>query len=763
SHPTALTLPRLPLFTPATAASNRPTVVRTGRFFARAGLPAPPHPAERRRRWRWRWQRAAMVMGQRQQTQHPLTPRARRLTGCPARLAWTARLPRLAWLIWWLAAGLLAPLMTTHAVPLDFFQAQFLRDCQAAWNVNVSGWSMDDSGGMIKMPDCDTATGLLCNELGLIIELSVFNQSTLLSGHIPPTISYLEALTALNMWGNQLAGTITSGFSALRQLKYLDLSGNQLSGRIPAGFSELKLLQHMDLSNNSLTFSIPDLIGDMTELTHLDLSSNSLSDTIPSVGALSKLTLLDVSANQLSGSIPASLSGLRKLKSLYLYDNYLSDSIPSGLGSLTNLEALGLRQNELTGPIPDSMKDLTGLTELDLSGNPLSGTIPSDISSMSNLKHLRLSESNLSGSIPEAIGNLLRLESLFFHKSSLSGAIPPATGGLLYLQNFTTWGTGLTCPANYTSCVQKQSAESAFCRTCPSFCETCLALPEQVLVYEYVPNGDLNKWLDPEKASFMLTLPQRLRILIGAARGLDYLHSFGLIHRDIKPANILISADMQAKVADFGLIKAGEGTSASSTVGMGTPGYVDPVYARTTKPTTATDVYSVIVPAKVVGINVCLTLPLPHPLPLTTSPPPPLPPPFLSLILRHSFGVLILVVLTGRTPSIDTPEGGMHIVAWAASCLSSNNLASLKIPSMDAPDNVLQGLIQLALTCTVERTASRPTMGDVANELQAVRNRVAGREEVRAAVEVDKEDAERMNVFRYFKNLSDELALVQEL
>ncbi|GJP72771.1 hypothetical protein CLOP_g3516, partial [Closterium sp. NIES-67] len=132
--------------------------------------------------------------------------------------------------------------------------------------------------------------------------------------------------------------------------------------------------------------------------------------------------------------------------------------------------------------------------------------------------------------------------------------------------------------------------------------------PEQVLIYEYVPNGDLQRWINPEAAS-SLGLKQRLDILIGIARGFEYLHSFGLVHRDIKPANILISADMQAKIADFGLVRAGEGTTAGTTRIMGTPGYVDPAYSRTSKATTASDVYS--------------------------------------------FGVLMLVVLTGQPPVAD--------------------------------------------------------------------------------------------------------------
>ncbi|GJP67900.1 hypothetical protein CLOP_g24658 [Closterium sp. NIES-67] len=144
---------------------------------------------------------------------------------------------------------------------------------------------------------------------------------------------------------------------------------------------------------------------------------------------------------------------------------------------------------------------------------------------------------------------------------------------------------------------------------------------EQVLIYEFVPNGDLQRWIDP-KTSSPLSLKQRLDILIGIAHGFKYLHSFGIVHRDIKPANILITTDMKAKIADFGLLRAGEGTTVGTTRIMGTPGYVDPVYSRTSKAIPASDVYS--------------------------------------------FGVLILVVLTGRPPLSESAGESREIMVWAS-------------------------------------------------------------------------------------------------
>ncbi|GJP57846.1 hypothetical protein CLOP_g17624 [Closterium sp. NIES-67] len=89
-----------------------------------------------------------------------------------------------------------------------------------------------------------------------------------------------------------------------------------------------------------------------------------------------------------------------------------------------------------------------------------------------------------------------------------------------------------------------------------------------------------------------LSFQQRMDILMGAARGFEYLHSFGIVHRDIKPANILLDQNMQAKISDFGLVRMGEGTTVRSTRVVGTPGYVDPSYVASNKATTATDVYS---------------------------------------------------------------------------------------------------------------------------------------------------------------------------
>ncbi|KAK7389122.1 hypothetical protein VNO78_23954 [Psophocarpus tetragonolobus] len=118
---------------------------------------------------------------------------------------------------------------------------------------------------------------------------------------------------------------------------------------------------------------------------------------------------------------------------------------------------------------------------------------------------------------------------------------------------------------------------------------------ELLLVYDFMPNGSLNKWVfdRPEK---LLGWEQRRRILVDVAEGLNYLHHGWdqvVIHRDIKSSNILLDADMRGRLGDFGLAKLyTHGEIPNTTRVVGTLGYLAPELATVAAPTSATDVYS---------------------------------------------------------------------------------------------------------------------------------------------------------------------------
>ncbi|KAL5219800.1 hypothetical protein ABZP36_024513 [Zizania latifolia] len=123
----------------------------------------------------------------------------------------------------------------------------------------------------------------------------------------------------------------------------------------------------------------------------------------------------------------------------------------------------------------------------------------------------------------------------------------------------------------------------------------CISGGKRLLVYEFVPNSTLEFHLHGRGRPTM-EWPTRLRIALGAAKGLAYLHEDchpKIIHRDIKAANILLDNRFEAKVADFGLAKiTSDNNTHVSTRVMGTFGYLAPEYASSGKLTEKSDVFS---------------------------------------------------------------------------------------------------------------------------------------------------------------------------
>ncbi|GJR01537.1 probable receptor-like protein kinase [Tanacetum coccineum] len=168
-----------------------------------------------------------------------------------------------------------------------------------------------------------------------------------------------------------------------------------------------------------------------------------------------------------------------------------------------------------------------------------------------------------------------------------------------------------------------------------SYCEN--KKQKRIIVSEYMPKGTLEDRLHRREYP-PLTLVRRLKILMGAAQGLNYLHTgtcidHGVIHRDMKTANILLDDNWVAKICDFGLSKTGP-TNQTSDYIRGTPGYVDPDYYQTCVPTQKSDVYM--------------------------------------------FGVIMLEVFSGRVPidkSLDDQNQQKFLITWAQECFRMNTLA----------------------------------------------------------------------------------------
>lgn len=128
-------------------------------------------------------------------------------------------------------------------------------------------------------------------------------------------------------------------------------------------------------------------------------------------------------------------------------------------------------------------------------------------------------------------------------------------------------------------------------------CFLIIILPNVVTIPHVSSANKLNMFSDLEPGQEPLSWNKRIKIAVGAARGLEYLHCKAnppVIYRDLKSANILLDNDFNPKLSDFGLAKlgpVGDNTHVSTRV-MGTYGYCAPEYAMSGKLTLKSDIYS---------------------------------------------------------------------------------------------------------------------------------------------------------------------------
>ncbi|AED92114.1 putative protein kinase RLK-Pelle-RLCK-VIIa-2 family [Arabidopsis thaliana] len=209
----------------------------------------------------------------------------------------------------------------------------------------------------------------------------------------------------------------------------------------------------------------------------------------------------------------------------------------------------------------------------------------------------------------------------------------------------------------------------------------CIEDDQRLLVYEFMPRGSLENHLF--RRSLPLPWSIRMKIALGAAKGLSFLHEEALkpvIYRDFKTSNILLDADYNAKLSDFGLAKDApdEGKTHVSTRVMGTYGYAAPEYVMTGHLTSKSDVYS--------------------------------------------FGVVLLEMLTGRR-SMDKnrPNGEHNLVEWARPhLLDKRRFYRLLDPRLEGHFSIkgAQKVTQLAAQCLSRDPKIRPKMSDVVEALK---------------------------------------------
>ncbi|XP_058089781.1 probable LRR receptor-like serine/threonine-protein kinase At3g47570 [Magnolia sinica] len=241
-----------------------------------------------------------------------------------------------------------------------------------------------------------------------------------------------QRVTALNLTGQNLVGTISPFIANLTFLRRILLEDNNFHGAIPQEIGQLFRLQYISLVNNSFTGEIPANLTHCTQLQVLRLSGNRLTGKIPTeLGSLLKLTDLRLAENNIIGSIPPSLGNLSSLYLFYLSENSLEGSIPDELHRLVNLNFLLISQNELSGTIPPSLYNLSSLYVLDVGGNRLHGNLPPNLGlTLPNLQNLYAGANHFTGPIPVSLPNASGLVLIDLDRNSFSGSVPLNFGSL---------------------------------------------------------------------------------------------------------------------------------------------------------------------------------------------------------------------------------------------------------------------------------------------------------------------------------------------
>ncbi|XP_062081431.1 putative wall-associated receptor kinase-like 11 [Humulus lupulus] len=214
----------------------------------------------------------------------------------------------------------------------------------------------------------------------------------------------------------------------------------------------------------------------------------------------------------------------------------------------------------------------------------------------------------------------------------------------------------------------------------------CLETDVPLLVYEFIPNGTLSEYIHEKNAEFPFTWNIRLRIATEVAGALSYLHSaasFPIYHRDVKSTNILLDEKFRAKVADFGTSRtiSLEQTHLTTLV-YGTFGYLDPEYFQSSQFTDKSDVYS--------------------------------------------FGVVIVELLTGQkaVSATRSEEEGRSLASYFMMTMEEKSSSLFDILDgqvlKDAPKEEILIVADLAKRCLHLNGRNRPTMKEVAKELERI-------------------------------------------
>ncbi|KAJ1692586.1 hypothetical protein LUZ63_009284 [Rhynchospora breviuscula] len=467
----------------------------------------------------------------------------------------------------------------------------------------------------------------------------------------------------------------------------LNLSSSGLTGQLSEYFGKLIALQSLDLSGNDFSGYLPNSLGQLTALSFLDISGNrKLNTTLPS-GLQSKWQDGSLIYRHDMNPHPPPPHPAATKNNLTII--IIAVAVPLLVITAAIAAVFWLTRNKHKQSIAPKPCDIYELSPIANDpgrtyANTQQGDDPRD-----NYAGQAMTTSPQSKAAGKVLPKFEKRQFSYHDIKRITNGFKKSIGtggyGNVYLGLLENGFQVAVKMRSHTSTqgekeflAEAENLTRVHHRNLVSLLGYCIDKNCMALVYEYMQEGNLHDKLKDNASP--LAWMQRLRIAYGSALGLEYLHTAcnpPLIHRDVKTSNILLNANLEAKIADFGLSKVfnNDAKSPLSTRVVGTLGYLDPEYYTSHQLSEKSDVFS--------------------------------------------FGVVLLEIITGRPPIITGIEGG-NLVEWVHRKLSIGDIKSIVDPRMhDKYDvNSVWKVTELACKCTEYASSRRPTMTVVAAELK---------------------------------------------